>query len=1019
MKKQLPEKKHITPVYLLRGMIRRALVTLCVLCSLNYFASAQTCNSNGNGTAVSIVYKVNGSVVPNLNGVQSGDHVNVCFNLSGGCTPTIFTLVAYKAPGNTFNSATASLQTIYSVDTKTVSSSGCLDVDVPSCNFQVDFVKGCPIVQFGPDGSNNFYGAQHRLIAGVNGGNGTCNCVANANAGANVNLNCSDVSVTLSGTSYTHEALVNWQAYAGGHISSGGNTFTPVINASGTYVMTVTDTLNCTASDTVTVTGHTNVLTAGIIGNDQSNCGPFVPDTLISVADATANPGESIAYLWLQSPVNVPNTPGNPYWTAIGGANGASYFPGLISTTTYFVRCSRTIGCTFLGPATESNIIGVIINPTVSVDLGADVSLGSCTGSVMLDAGNPGMSYLWNTGATTQTINATAAGMYYVTVTNQYGCSDTDTINVTGSGSLTVNLGADVILCAGGNITLDAGNAGSTFSWSTGASTQTINVSTTGTYYVTVTNGGCSVSDTIDVTVLPVLNVDLGADITASACAGAVTLDAGNAGMTYLWSNSSLTQTINVTSSGTYYVTVTNSGGCMESDTVNVTFTPPSFSVDLGLDTLLCAGGSMMLDAGNPGMNFSWSTGATTQTISVNTSGTYYVTVSTGTCSVSDTVNVTVLPSFNVNLGNDTTVVLCTGFLTLDAGNPSMTYMWSTGATSQTINVTASGMYYVNVTNSGGCVETDSINVMVNQGSTSVNIGNDTSYLTCTHETLTLDAGNAGTYLWNTGLTTETLVVSVSGTYYVTVTDARGCMATDSINVNITDNTIDLDLGSDTVVCGCLTLNAGMTGITNYLWCNGQTYPTQLVCSTGVYCVTVGNGTCMASDTISVTINTAPVVNLGADTTLSVAAMFTIDAGNPGMSYLWSNGETTQSISVISSGTYYVTVTDQFGCTGTDSITVSIPIGITERTLNEFHVDIFPNPSNGNDLTLGFNVPESTNVEIRILNVLGKVMYSETLENFKGVYSKKVAADDLAAGIYFANVRKGKTNIVTKFTVQK
>src|SRR6185369_14009650 len=110
----------------------------------------------------------------------------------------------------------------------------------------------------------------------------------------------------------------------------------------------------------------------------------------------------------------------------------------------------------------------------------------------------------------------------------------------------------------------------------------------------------------------------------------------GNPGSIFLWSTSASTQTISVNASGTYYVTVTT-GSCTTSDTIQVTVVP-NLVVNLGNDTSLCIGGSITLDAGNPGSTFLWNTSATTQTITANTSGTYYVTVTKGNCIVSDTV---------------------------------------------------------------------------------------------------------------------------------------------------------------------------------------------------------------------------------------------------------------------------------------------------------------------------------------------------------------------------------------------
>jgi len=135
-----------------------------------------------------------------------------------------------------------------------------------------------------------------------------------------------------------------------------------------------------------------------------------------------------------------------------------------------------------------------------------------------------------------------------------------------------VNLGMDTTICTGTMLTLDAGNPGETFNWSTGATTQTIAVTTTGTYSVTVGTGTCITSDTIVVSVdsLPVVN--LGADTTI--CAGdMVMLDAGNPGAAYSWSTGDNTQTVAANSAGTYSVMVTN-GACMKADTVVINEVP-------------------------------------------------------------------------------------------------------------------------------------------------------------------------------------------------------------------------------------------------------------------------------------------------------------------------------------------------------------------------------------------------------------------------------------------------------------
>lgn len=208
-----------------------------------------------------------------------------------------------------------------------------------------------------------------------------------------------------------------------------------------------------------------------------------------------------------------------------------------------------------------------------------------------------------------------------------------------------VNLGNDLTICDGTPTLIDAGNPGSTYLWSTGASTQTISVSAAGTYSVMVTNSsGCSNFDTIVVNTNPSPVQALGADI--QACVGQnVVLDAGNPNATYLWNTGATTRTINPVANGTYIVTVTGTGGCSTSDTINVEFNSLPV-VNIGADINICIEDTTVLDAGNPGSTYLWSTGDTTRTIKVNAAGTYSVTVTNANgCSNSDQMVVTNKPA--------------------------------------------------------------------------------------------------------------------------------------------------------------------------------------------------------------------------------------------------------------------------------------------------------------------------------------------------------------------------------------
>jgi hypothetical protein len=137
---------------------------------------------------------------------------------------------------------------------------------------------------------------------------------------------------------------------------------------------------------------------------------------------------------------------------------------------------------------------------TPIVSLGSDS--GICEGTfVVLDAGNPGATYKWNNNSTNQTLTTTLGGEYYVTVTNIYGCSASDTVTLTSYPNPVVNLGPDGDVCQGTTVVLDAGNAGDAFLWNTSETTQSINVVTGGNYFVTVTDAHlCTGSDTVVIT---------------------------------------------------------------------------------------------------------------------------------------------------------------------------------------------------------------------------------------------------------------------------------------------------------------------------------------------------------------------------------------------------------------------------------------------------------------------------------------------------------------------------------------
>lgn len=862
----------------------------------------------------------------------------------------------------------------------------------------------------------------------------------NVNAGTDDTLTCTTTSVILNGSSTTPGAMFLWTTTSG-NIVSGANTATPTVNAVGTYTLTVTDTVNgCTAQDSVMV----------ILDNTVPDVDAGADETLTCIVTSVILNGSSTnvgaAFSWTTGDGNI-----------ISGAGTPS--PTVSAAGTYVLTVtSPANGCTAM-----DTIIVILNNILPDADAGVDTVINCINTFISLNGSSftANVSFSWTTGsgnivagANTATPVVNAGGTYVLTVTdNVNGCMAMDSVVVTVDVTPpNVDAGSnDTLTCVITQVNLNGSSTtpGATFAWIainggsiiSGANTATPLVSVPGTYILTVTNplNGCTAMDSADVfydTSIP--NVDAGIDMVLNCAVSSVILDGSSStpGAIIAWTafgggnivSGGTTFNPTVDMAGGFVLTITHpTSGCSASDTAMVTLDISIPDVNAGPDTLIGCGNDTITLQGSSSANvgFNWTTiggniisGADSANVVVNAAGIYILTVidRINGCSAIDTVIVELSIPPVVNLGIDTTAIFCLGFITLDAGNPGMDYLWSTSETTQTINVTVSGTYWVTVTNEFGCPASDTINVTINPGTVIVDLGNDTTFMNCQALPFILDAGNPGaTYIWSTTEITQTIVVTTSGMYYVTVTDSLGCVASDTINVTIINNNIEVDLGPDTTVCSCILLNAGNPGAT-FIWCGGQTYPIINVCVSGTYCVTVSNGTCTDSDTINIIVNPPPVVDLGNDTTL-VSGSLILDAGNAGASFMWNTGDTTQTIMVTISGTYYVTITDSFGCTASDTINVTILNGINENDSN-LSMNIYPNPSTDNTFTLSFNIAQQKDVEIKIVNVLGKVIYSERLDNFSGLYKKVITLSDMASGIYFIDILNGAQRSTAKVILE-
>lgn len=267
--------------------------------------------------------------------------------------------------------------------------------------------------------------------------------------------------------------------------------------------------------------------------------------------------------------------------------------------------------------------INEVDNPIFTPSISAGGPTTFCAGGSVTLTATSGSSYLWNTGATTQSINASSTGNYSVTVTNANGCSGSASQSVTVNPlpSVSISAGGPTTFCSGGSVTLTA-SAGSSYLWNTGATTQSIIANTTGSYSCTVTNtNGCSNSASQSVTVNPLPTVSISAGGPTTFCdGGAVTLTASS-GSSYLWSTGATTSSIIASTTGNYSVTVTNANGCSNEASQPVTVNPLPTQFTLSGNGTYCSfpgtGATGNLSGSESGVNyeFKFTAGGTVATL--------------------------------------------------------------------------------------------------------------------------------------------------------------------------------------------------------------------------------------------------------------------------------------------------------------------------------------------------------------------------------------------------------------------
>lgn len=587
---------------------------------------------------------------------------------------------------------------------------------------------------------------------------------------------------------------------------------------------------------------------------------------------------------------------------------------------------------------------------TLPISLGYNLSIGSVTNedSILSNSSLNGKLKHINLGNmnlnNSYSVPYLPEGEYLIrlqSIDNAYNASEyTDTVICFKHGS---NIFGDTItICEGDSIQIGI-DGQSNYIWNTGSIEDSIFIQNEGLYNLNYTdNEGCLISETVFLKVNPMPLLFLGSD--KSICVGdTIKLNAGNH-LTILWNNNETTQQIAVWQQGQYSVSVTNSFNCSNSDTINITLNSLPI-VNLGVDTTICPNQLIELYPGEFS-SYIWSDLSINKALTVTSSGTYTVSVlDKNNCKGSDEIIISMFEAPIVNLGNDTSI--CQGEnIILSAGSFSK-YLWSDNSIGNSISIENQGNYHVTVINENGCQASDSINIEVIQ-LPQVNLGNDTSI--CFKNSITLDAGNHSNYKWNDNSSERTYIASLTGDYYVIVTDEYGCTGEDHFSLTVIQLP-NINLGNDTSICQgkSILLDAGLHS--TYTWNNSSTNRYSEISSNGEFSVLVTDDhECQNRDTITININPVPDFSLGLDTMICEGNELILNAGDY-MEFLWNNNTTEQFLSVNTSGNYSVEVTNEFNCKAFDEIVINSkkqPIADFEYSMNGLSVS-FNNLSENSD----------------------------------------------------------------------
>ncbi|MCF8220304.1 MAG: gliding motility-associated C-terminal domain-containing protein [Cryomorphaceae bacterium] len=744
--------------------------------------------------------------------------------------------------------------------------------------------------------------------------------------------------------------------------------------SAGTYSYTVTDANGCASAVNITVT-EPSVLTLSLTTVNVDCNGANNGSIQANVAGGTS----AYTYLWSNNTNN----------SSINN----------LAPNTYTVQVTDQNGCTINGNAT-------ITEPSI-LSLSASVTNALCNGAnnggidLTVTGGTSGYTYSWNNGIQTEDQANLNAGSYSVVVTDNNGCSSSQSYTVNEPAALIANTAVtSPITINGGTGVITVSATGGTPGY-LGVGAFTV---TSGTYtYTVVDTNGCSTSTTITITepnqlvanatiITQILCNGDSASVTVSATGGQapytgtgtftlpagtynftvtdsfnvssvtsitiseptaltasilgtnvtcnglnngsaiITASGGVAPYTYAWSNSSTNDSLANLAPGTYTVIITDANGCSISQSVIITEPVILTATSTEVNPILCNGGTANVSVLAQGGTLPY---VGTGSFSV-VAGTYTYTVTDGNnCSASTSIVITEPTILGISITG--TNITCNGAAngsitsSVTGGTQPYAYLWSNGATTASITNLTPGSYTLVVTDTNGCsvsatqlITEPIILTAASTVSSPILCQGGQGVVTVSANGGTIPFSGTGTYNVNAGF------------YTYTVTDNNGCISQTNINVSEPAQVQANAVISQAILCnggtGQITVNA-IGGVGPYS-------------GTGVQSVIAGNYSYIVSDansctdtvnisitqpvTLAVIVNgTNPLCNSSANG----SALANVSGGTAPYTYLWSNGNTTNTANNLTAGTYTVQVTDTNGCSISGSVTLTQPGSLSANSI--------------------------------------------------------------------------------------